>query len=62
MKLKLEFNMDNAAFDPDNGGMIEAQIILENVGQRVRNDETAGIIRDSNGNTIGKWAITGNRG
>jgi len=55
MKFKLEFNMDNASFDE----IPEHEIIrMLNITDRyVLNGERERIIKDSNGNTIGKWFI-----
>ena len=58
MKLKLEINLDNAAFEesPD----LEAANILSDLARRIREHGTASLsptLRDTNGNTVGSWEI-----
>lgn len=64
MSFKLEFETGNSAFadDPENE---EVARILRGVADRVyegRRDTwssaLAGIVRDSNGNTVGRWELT----
>ena len=65
MEFKLQFNMDNAAFSEDDGSIIpqiwkrknEVAGILNKVTDDYRDGREAGTIRDSNGNTVGKWEI-----
>ncbi len=57
MKLKLEIEMDNAAFDDGNGGNSEAARILREAADRIEsgNDNTG--LLDSNGNRVGNCCI-----
>ena len=55
MKLKLEINMDNAAFD--NIPEIVLADMLEKVGQRIERGGTFGAIIDANGNKVGTFDI-----
>lgn len=56
-RVTISFEMDNAAFhDPDGSYGDEAAWILEDLAVRIRT-QTGGKILDSNGNTVGKWAI-----
>lgn len=61
MKFKLDIDCDNAAFDDDFYGELQ-RILLDVrgdirylVGRPGRMED--GNIRDSNGNTIGKWEL-----
>ena len=59
MKFKLEFSMDNAAFEDYPAS--EVATTLQNVGISVVNGGPApidGDVRDYNGNKIGTWEIT----
>ena len=55
MKFKIEFDMNNAAFDdyPES----EIYSILDNVKTKVIDGFVHGRVRDANGNTIGYWTI-----
>ena len=53
---KLEFATDNAAFEGDAKWM-EIDTILRAVADRAGDGQTAGTIRDSNGNRIGAWSL-----
>lgn len=53
--LKLQFDIDNAAFDEDTER--EAAAVLQHVVDALINGECSGKIRDKNGNTIGEWEI-----
>lgn len=59
MKISIEFNTDNAAFDDDcsfnEDGMAEIRQILIKLSDRIRPDDS-GPIRDINGNTVGTWS------
>ena len=57
MKLKLEINMDNAAFDPDAG--YEAARILADAVKAVAMGCIRSSLFDINGNVVGKFSITG---
>ena len=57
MEFRLQFNMDNAAFE-DNAGEVES-ILNEIADQFQRGLVRSGAIRDSNGNAIGEWEIKG---
>ncbi len=56
MEFKLSINMDNAAFEthPEQ----EIGVILFDVALMVRKGLTDSPLRDSNGNTVGKFEIT----
>lgn len=58
-KFVLEFDMGNAAFDPDNMPELEVVRILQDVRSRITSgDAAAGSgmkIHDVNGNSIGRW-------
>jgi len=57
MEFTLNFNMDNAAFDtaPEQ----EVKRILLVAAERVEQGVTRSLIRDVNGNNIGRWDIIG---
>lgn len=52
---KIEFSTDNAVFDDDFDG--EVKRILTAIGRQMSNvgDGDSAVIRDSNGNSIGRW-------
>jgi hypothetical protein len=55
--------MDNAAFEDDREG--ELKKVLDDVTEALVGGCNAGVVRDSNGNTIGKFIIyqdTGKKG
>ena len=53
-KFSIQFSTDNAAFD--NGtDRAEIQYILYKIKAELTEFKSNGIIRDSNGNTIGNW-------
>ena len=60
MAFYLTINTDNAAFglETDEGGHNEQELgrVLDIVSEQVRQGATAALIRDANGNTVGKWA------
>ena len=58
MEFRLNFNMDNAAFDdaPEK----ECADILRWIGTKVRQGKTSAAILDANGLKIGAWEITSN--
>jgi len=55
MKLKLEIDMDNSAFEEPG----EIQNIIEQLAQKLAGASQGehGSVRDSNGNTVGSWSI-----
>jgi hypothetical protein len=55
MKFKLEFDMDNAAFEDFKNG--EVKNILESTKEKVDAGWTMGAVVDSNGNTVGQWSM-----
>lgn len=55
---KLQFSTENAAFEGDSKWM-EIDTILRAVADRAGDGQTSGIIRDSNGNRVGQWELTG---
>jgi len=54
MKFKIEFGMDNAAFEEQAE---EVSRILTETAHKVRHGEDFGNIRDINGNRIGEWSL-----
>lgn len=56
MKMKIEFETDNAAFD-DGNGPTECARILEKIARRVGQGAEEGGIMDSNGNRVGSWSV-----
>ncbi len=55
MEFKLKFKMDNAAFEEDEFGEVEG--ILNKAADDFQQGLVSGLVRDSNGNIIGKWRI-----
>jgi hypothetical protein len=54
---RLRFEMDNAAFS-DGNHPAEVARILHDIAERVAPGCTdCGIIRDINGNTVGRWSM-----
>lgn len=53
---KLEFETDNAAFETDAAA--EANHTLQEIAGCLRAGYTEGIIRDINGNRIGRYELT----
>lgn len=50
------FETDRAAFEDGYGGRAEIKAVLRKLATRVwESDDEEGLIRDSNGNTIGSW-------
>lgn len=56
-KLKIEIELENSSFEDPTG--YEVTVLLNHIAERVRNEATEGKLRDTNGNTCGKWAIIG---
>lgn len=54
MSFKLEFETDNAAFSEENFAQ-EVADILTAVSRKVASGRMDGIIKDSNGNTVGSF-------
>ena len=57
MKIKLEFSTDNAAFGEKNSPDYCAEVcfVMAKVTSKITNGEPWGLIRDTNGNTIGEF-------
>ena len=60
MRIKIEFSMDNSAFE-DNAD--ELPEILKKIAEKVRiwtmeNWDLSGVVMDSNGSRVGSWEIT----
>lgn len=50
------FNANGSAFDDGYDGRAEIEAVLTDLADRVfRSEDVKGLIRDSNGNTIGSW-------
>lgn len=58
MNFKLEVNCDNAAFDDESGGNNEVSNLLHQAAMKVGMGQRAGGLRDSNGNTVGRFEFT----
>jgi hypothetical protein len=60
MRFSLSFDMDGAAFDGGDNSVDEVCRILHTVAERMDADGVYvadGLVRDINGNTIGKWEV-----
>ena len=55
LELKVKFNMDNAAFDGEDGGKQEAVRLLRKIVDEIESGVTGAYIFDVNGNRIGEW-------
>ena len=51
---KLEFSTENAAFEDS----LEVVVILERIAQKMKQGDRFGAVKDSNGNTVGRWSLT----
>ena len=52
----VSFNTNNSAFDDGYDGRAEIEAVLTDLADRVfRTEDVKGLIRDSNGNTVGSW-------
>jgi hypothetical protein len=51
----LTIDMDNAAFEDDGS---ELRDILSDVRRALFDHRSSGTVKDSNGNTVGRWEIT----
>jgi hypothetical protein len=61
MKLKIEIQMDNSAFDDDNGGGFECARILRDLADRIDGglaEKTRVALMDINGNKVGEAKVT----
>ena len=59
MTFKIEFSVDNAAFDGNTAGEIER--IMKKITGKLLDGDGSGIVKDSNGNTIGSFGFNGKR-
>lgn len=57
MKLSLDLNSNNAAFE--DSGEFEVARILRDVADRIESGSTEGRLRDVNGNNVGSWFLEG---
>jgi hypothetical protein len=55
MKLLLEINLDNAAYQDDLMGELNSQFM--SVLNKIAIDDDSGVIFDTNGNKTGTWSI-----
>ena len=55
MNLKIEINLDNAAFEDYFSNELES--VLEQVVKAQVDCKTAGMLRDSNGNNVGSFEV-----
>ena len=59
MKISIKFNLDNDAFQDDGELCLESVAIqLRQIAEEVQWGTIDGIVRDLNGNTVGKWSIS----
>ena len=56
MKFILEINCDNVAFE--RSPEVEVSYILDNISKRVEDGEVEGNVKDTNGDTVGKFEFT----
>lgn len=58
--MEIKFDMDNDAFDFVTGRLAVGELdrIFQRISDSVWEGNTEGRIRDSNGNTVGRWEIT----
>jgi hypothetical protein len=56
MNIKIEFSMDGAAFDGD-AVYAEAGGLIRTIADKIATGRTDGPVIDSNGNTVGRFAI-----
>lgn len=59
-RMEISFDLDNDAFTNtlDGGSVAELDRIFGRISDSVWEGNTEGRIRDSNGNTVGRWEIT----
>jgi hypothetical protein len=58
-KMVVTFDMDNDSFGTLDGGIVaELDRIFQRISDAVWEGNQEGRIRDSNGNTVGRWEIT----
>jgi hypothetical protein len=55
MKLSIQINLDNAAYQDDLMGELNSQFMM--VLNRIAIDDDTGVIFDTNGNKTGAWSI-----
>lgn len=60
MKLSININLDNAAYQ-EAGWQFEIESNLQAIVKRLLIDLKSGIVKDSNGNNVGDWSITGGK-
>jgi len=56
MKLRIEFDTDNAAFE-ENGFYYEVDGVLDRIRRQLRDGYDQAYAKDTNGNTIGHWSL-----
>jgi hypothetical protein len=56
MKLLLEINLDNAAYQDDLMGELNSQFM--SILNRIAIDDDTGVVFDTNGNKTGTWSIS----
>lgn len=56
MKITIDIKTDNAAFEENPQ---EVEMILKETAKKIGNGYRDGNLRDSNGNTVGKFRVTG---
>lgn len=54
--MSIDFDLGNAAFEGERSRQLEIYRILGDIREKVINGHEDGIIKDVNGNTVGKWA------
>lgn len=60
MRLNINIDVDNDAFHNTGGGLdpaAEVGRILPAVSEGLNRGQSSGLLRDSNGNTVGAWTL-----
>jgi hypothetical protein len=65
MKIKIEFNMENAAFGNNTNAVVESpevvRILKDLTGRIERRGtldwQSSGVLVDANGNKVGNWSV-----
>lgn len=59
MKITIDIKTENAAFEEEFGDGNELDTILKETAEKISGGKRDGSIQDSNGNTVGKFKVTG---
>lgn len=55
---RVEIETSNAVFDDDDQARIEIAHLLDGLSNKLTTGVNEGILKDTNGNTVGKWSYT----